>query len=96
MVEFADDLLLPTHLHYLVTSGLSKALKPAHLDYGLFSLLLPTHLSKRGLATASHPQTQLSRVYTVYTFISHCINARGNIFLCMVLYKRITFYNKMA
>ena len=55
--------LLPTHLSYLVKSRLSWALLPTHLDYGLFALLLPTHLPKRGLATAIQQQTQPSRLY---------------------------------
>ena len=33
-------MLLPTHLHYLVKSRLSRGLLPTHLKYGLFALLL--------------------------------------------------------
>ena len=34
------SVLLPTHLHYLVKSRLSRALLPTHLKCGLFALLL--------------------------------------------------------
>ena len=47
-----------------IKSRLSRALLLTLLNYVLLALLLPIHLPKRGLATASHAQTQLSRLYS--------------------------------
>ena len=56
--------LFPTHLSYVVKSRLSWALLPTHLDYGLFALLLPTHLPKKRVGN-SHP-TANSTVQAVH------------------------------
>ena len=45
-------------------SRLSRALLPTHLNY-----VLPTHLPKIGLATASHAQTQPSRLNSIIFLI---------------------------
>ena len=73
-VEFADDcepiFCIPSFSvccfqPIYMKSRLSRALLLTHLNYVLLALLLPTHLPKRGLATASHAQTQLSRLYSI-------------------------------
>ena len=47
-----------------------KKCQPFYITYGLFSLMLPTYLTKRGLATASYRQTQPSRLYLYWYFLA--------------------------